>query len=88
MGIKGHRSKFKVTEPAARILKYHTQSSFLSVSYMFKVTEPAACILKYPSGEIARHSTFEISGKKMTTSTNLVSVHTNLLCVCDSVCHL
>ena len=33
------------------------------------------------SGEIARHSTFEISGKKMTTSTNLVSVHTNLLCV-------
>ena len=34
-----------------------------------------------PSGEIARHSTFEISGKKMTMSTNLVSVHTNLLCV-------
>ena len=33
------------------------------------------------SGEIARHRTFEISGKKMTTSTNLVSVHTNLLCV-------
>ena len=33
------------------------------------------------SGEIARHSTFEISGKKMTTSTNLVSVHTILLCV-------
>ena len=33
------------------------------------------------SGEIARHSTFEISGKNMTTSTNLVSVHTNLLCV-------
>ena len=34
-----------------------------------------------PSGEIARHCTFETSGKKMTTSTNLVSVHTNLLCV-------
>ena len=33
------------------------------------------------SREIARHSTFEIRGKKMTTSTNLVSVHTNLLCV-------
>ena len=33
------------------------------------------------SGEIERHSTFETSGKKMTTSTNLVSVHTNLLCV-------
>ena len=47
MGIKGHRSKFKVTEPAARILKYHTQSSFLkyhtqysflSVSSMIKST--------------------------------------------------
>ena len=34
---------------------------------------------EHTSGEIARHSTFEINGKKMTTSTNLVSVHTNLL---------
>ena len=45
------------------------------------VSVTASIISAAPSGEIARHSTFEISGKKMTTSTNFVSVHTNLLCV-------
>ena len=43
----------------------------------------AVCTID-PSGEIARHSTFEISGKKMTTSTNYyfsICAHESAVCV-------
>ena len=60
-----------------RAQSYYFSLMALSTTKSSKST----CTVFATSGEIARHRTFEISGKNMTTSTNLVSVHTNLLCV-------